>query len=244
MDYEILKTAVADGIATVTISRPKAMNALNTRFFEEMDALVAEMAGRTDVKVIILTGEGKAFVAGADIAEMAGKSQEQGRHFSRARAEDVPQPRAPRQARDRGGQRLRPRRRPRAGHGLRLPHRERRGQVRPARGQPGGHPRIRRDAAPAPARRPGQRPLSPPDRGDDRRRGGPPHRPRPEDLPARGAPRRGPGDRQDDRARRARRPSSWPSSSPARASSSISNRAAPSNPRSSARSSTTRRPRA
>jgi enoyl-CoA hydratase len=83
MDYEILKTAVADGIATVTISRPKAMNALNTRFFEELDALVAEMAGRADVKVIILTGEGKAFVAGADIAEMAGKSQEQGRHFSR-----------------------------------------------------------------------------------------------------------------------------------------------------------------
>ena len=82
MDYEILKTAVAEGIATVTISRPKALNALNSRFFEEMDALVAEMAGRTDVKVVILTGEGKAFVAGADIAEMAGKSEAQGRYFS------------------------------------------------------------------------------------------------------------------------------------------------------------------
>jgi enoyl-CoA hydratase len=84
MDDEILKTDVAEGIATVTISRPRAMNALNTRFFEEMDALIAEMAGRADVKVIVLTGEGKAFVAGADIAEMAGKSEDQGRRFSRA----------------------------------------------------------------------------------------------------------------------------------------------------------------
>jgi len=84
MDYEILKTAVDGPVATVTISRPKAMNALNSRFFVEMDALIAEMAGRTDVKVLILTGEGKAFVAGADIAEMSGKSQEQGRQFSRA----------------------------------------------------------------------------------------------------------------------------------------------------------------
>jgi enoyl-CoA hydratase len=84
MDYEILKTDVAEGIATVTISRPKALNALNTRFFSEMDALVAELADRSEVKVVVLTGEGKAFVAGADIAEMAGKSQEQGRRFSQA----------------------------------------------------------------------------------------------------------------------------------------------------------------
>ncbi len=84
MDYEILKTAVDGPVVTVTVSRPKAMNALNSRFFVEMDALIEEMAGRTDVKVLILTGEGKAFVAGADIAEMAGKSQELGRQFSRA----------------------------------------------------------------------------------------------------------------------------------------------------------------
>jgi enoyl-CoA hydratase len=83
MDYEILKTAVDGPIATVTISRPKAMNALNSRFFAELDALIDEMAGRTDVKVIILTGEGKAFVAGADIAEMAGNTADEARAFSR-----------------------------------------------------------------------------------------------------------------------------------------------------------------
>lgn len=83
MEYEILKTEIVDGIATVTISRPGAMNALNTRFFNEMDQLVAEISNNKDVKVMIITGEGKAFVAGADIAEMVDKNSEEGSSFSR-----------------------------------------------------------------------------------------------------------------------------------------------------------------
>ena len=83
MDYEILKMEVADGVAVVTVSRPQAMNALNTRFFQEMDALVAEIAGRADVKAVVITGDGKAFVAGADIAEMVGKTPDEARAFSR-----------------------------------------------------------------------------------------------------------------------------------------------------------------
>jgi enoyl-CoA hydratase len=59
------------------------MNALNSRFFSEMDHLVADFSKRTDIKVIIITGEGKAFVAGADIAEMVNMTQEQGSAFSR-----------------------------------------------------------------------------------------------------------------------------------------------------------------
>jgi enoyl-CoA hydratase len=70
-------------VATVTVSRPQAMNALNTRFFQEMDALVAEIAGRADIKVVIITGDGKAFVAGADIAEMVAKTPDEARAFSR-----------------------------------------------------------------------------------------------------------------------------------------------------------------
>jgi enoyl-CoA hydratase len=83
MTYEILKIHVADGIATVTVSRPQALNALNTRFFNEMDSLVAEIGPRDDIKVVIITGEGKAFVAGADITEMVNKTQEEGTIFSR-----------------------------------------------------------------------------------------------------------------------------------------------------------------
>lgn len=82
MTYEILKLDVAEAVATVTISRPQALNALNSRFFQEMDALVDEISGRADVKVVIVTGEGKAFAAGADIAEMSGKTRDEARAFS------------------------------------------------------------------------------------------------------------------------------------------------------------------
>jgi enoyl-CoA hydratase len=83
MKYEILKTEIIDGIAIVTISRPQALNALNTRFFEEMDMMVQEIGLNPSVKVLIITGEGKAFVAGADIAEMVNKNQDEGEAFSR-----------------------------------------------------------------------------------------------------------------------------------------------------------------
>lgn len=83
MDYQIVKTSVTEGIAMVTISRPQALNALNSRFFLEMDALLAELGGRDEVKALIITGEGKAFAAGADIAEMVQKTQAEGREFSR-----------------------------------------------------------------------------------------------------------------------------------------------------------------
>lgn len=83
MEYEILKTEMNDGIAVVTISRPKAMNALNTRFFNEMDQLVEETASNTAVKAMVITGEGKAFVAGADIAEMVNKDAAEGTTFSK-----------------------------------------------------------------------------------------------------------------------------------------------------------------
>lgn len=82
MDYEILKLDVTDSIATVTLSRPKALNALNTQFFKEMDSMVAELGKRDDVKLMVITGEGKAFAAGADIAEMVDMTQAQGSEFS------------------------------------------------------------------------------------------------------------------------------------------------------------------
>ncbi len=83
MDYEILQIKITDGIAVVTINRPKAMNALNTRFFQEMDDVIANLSNNPEVKVMVITGEGKAFVAGADIAEMVNKNPEEGSAFSR-----------------------------------------------------------------------------------------------------------------------------------------------------------------
>jgi len=83
MDYEVLKLDVVDGIAIVTLNRPQALNALNSQFFREMDRMVADIKARDDIKVLIITGEGKAFAAGADIAEMVDMPQEQAREFSR-----------------------------------------------------------------------------------------------------------------------------------------------------------------
>jgi enoyl-CoA hydratase len=83
MDYEILKLKVEEQIATLTISRPQALNALNSKFFSEMHSLLDEIKTRNDIRVMIITGEGKAFVAGADIAEMANMDSKQGTAFSK-----------------------------------------------------------------------------------------------------------------------------------------------------------------
>lgn len=82
MNYEILQIEKKGEIAIVTISRPKAMNALNTQFFEEMDYAVEQFRTDIDLRAIIITGDGKAFVAGADIAEMQDKAKQEATVFS------------------------------------------------------------------------------------------------------------------------------------------------------------------
>jgi len=83
MKYEILQIEITAGIALVTVSRPKAMNALNTQFFMEMDDAIANISSNPEVKVMVVTGDGKAFVAGADIAEMVNMNSEEASNFSR-----------------------------------------------------------------------------------------------------------------------------------------------------------------
>jgi enoyl-CoA hydratase len=83
MKYSILDVQINEGIAIVTINRPEALNALNTKFFEEMDSVIAALSKNSEVKIMIISGSGKAFVAGADIAEMVNKTQEEGSAFSR-----------------------------------------------------------------------------------------------------------------------------------------------------------------
>ena len=71
---------VQDGIAVLTINRPKSLNALNSETLAELDTCLAEVEKREDVKVLILTGSGeKAFVAGADISEMVNATPAEGR---------------------------------------------------------------------------------------------------------------------------------------------------------------------
>lgn len=67
-DYETLSLQVADHVAIVTINRPP-VNAQNNRFREEIAEVIDALGDRSDVRAIILTGEGKAFSAGADLTE-------------------------------------------------------------------------------------------------------------------------------------------------------------------------------
>lgn len=58
-----------DGVAVVTISRPEALNALNSIVIAELEQVVTELERNRDIRAMILTGEGRSFVAGADIGE-------------------------------------------------------------------------------------------------------------------------------------------------------------------------------
>jgi enoyl-CoA hydratase len=72
-----------DGIATITFNRPKALNALNAELLGELSSLLDIIAQDEAVRVLILTGAGeKAFVAGADINELAKCNALQGKCFA------------------------------------------------------------------------------------------------------------------------------------------------------------------
>lgn len=77
--FETIKYEVKDGIAYVTINRPKAMNALNTQVLDELYAAFGQFEVDDAARAAIVTGEGKAFVAGADIAQMRDMNAVQGR---------------------------------------------------------------------------------------------------------------------------------------------------------------------
>jgi enoyl-CoA hydratase len=71
MSYENLRVSVSDRIGTITVNRPDKLNALNTATIEELDRAIGELVSAPEVGGVIVTGAGRAFVAGADIAELA-----------------------------------------------------------------------------------------------------------------------------------------------------------------------------
>lgn len=82
--YETLLCEIAEQIATVTINRPRVLNALNTQVFTELRDLFGALARDPAVHVILLTGAGeKAFAAGADISELTSTNRVTGRALAR-----------------------------------------------------------------------------------------------------------------------------------------------------------------
>lgn len=88
MSYQQLELEQINSVLLIKINRPKALNALNNLFFDEMNRVLETEGSHSSVKAIIITGLGKAFVAGADIAEMADMSQSEGAAFS-AKGQDT-----------------------------------------------------------------------------------------------------------------------------------------------------------
>ncbi len=83
LNYEFLKISKEDDIAVVTITKEKSLNALNTKLITELGDLFKEIEEDKDISVVILTGAGKAFVAGADISEMVDLKPQEAYEFAK-----------------------------------------------------------------------------------------------------------------------------------------------------------------
>ncbi|MEJ5302266.1 MAG: crotonase [Bacteroidales bacterium] len=82
MDYKNLIVDIEGDIGLITLNRPEALNALNTSTFDELNEVLDQVEQKEQLRVLIVTGAGKAFIAGADIAEMQNKTQAEARSFA------------------------------------------------------------------------------------------------------------------------------------------------------------------
>jgi enoyl-CoA hydratase len=83
MELKNLLIETSDGITTLTVNRPQSLNALTSEVLGELECALQGLAGDSAVKVVVITGAGeKAFVAGADIKEMAAMTAFEGHVFA------------------------------------------------------------------------------------------------------------------------------------------------------------------
>ena len=71
LDYKNIILQKKEGIATVILNRPQKMNALNEQLLDELIKVVDRITQEDDIKVVVLTGSGKAFCAGGDVNELS-----------------------------------------------------------------------------------------------------------------------------------------------------------------------------
>lgn len=81
--YQTIRLEQQDGIAYLTICRPEVLNALNAEVLEEIKDVVTQLETSKEAKALIVTGEGRAFVAGADIGAQSALDLEGGRAWGK-----------------------------------------------------------------------------------------------------------------------------------------------------------------
>ena len=82
MTYENLLLKKEGNIGILSINRPNELNALNSKVLDELNMAIDDISLDNDIHVLIISGEGRAFVAGADIEEMKNKNASEARNFS------------------------------------------------------------------------------------------------------------------------------------------------------------------
>lgn len=81
-ELQNIKFELEDSVAIVTMNRPKALNALNNQTLIELSLVMDYLAKEKEILGVIITGEGKGFVAGADIVQMQSYKSEEGRNYA------------------------------------------------------------------------------------------------------------------------------------------------------------------
>ena len=98
MSYNTVLFAVEDGVATLTFNRSERLNALNAEMFSEIAGVFDRVRRNPEIRALILTGRGRAFIAGADIKELSESDALRARQISRigqevmAQVEELPVP--------------------------------------------------------------------------------------------------------------------------------------------------------
>lgn len=81
MASKLVNVQKEERIAILKVNRPEALNSLNYEVIGQLDEAIEDLAKDEEIDVVIITGEGKAFVAGADIVAMKGLNAEEGRKW-------------------------------------------------------------------------------------------------------------------------------------------------------------------
>ena len=197
-DFQNIIVETHGRVGLIRLNRPAALNALCDALMDELGTQLLAFDADPAIGAIVLTGNERAFAAGADIKEMKDRTHPEaaaGRLHRQALGDRA----AGEEAGDRRGRRLRPGRRLRAGDDVRLHPRRRYREVRPARDQPGRAARRRRHPAADPRGRQVEGDGHDPDRADDGRGRGRTRQPGVARVPRRSAAARGAEDRRAHR---------------------------------------------